>query len=75
MEELTNILLDSADSSDYLFVRSAWRKSISDDAAKSCRDTAVAPTVSKESFHFSPLVIHSFPTASGPFAAELIHLR
>lgn len=50
VEELTNILLNSADSSDYLFVRSCWRKGISDDQAKSCRDTAIASTVSKGSF-------------------------
>lgn len=76
VEELTNILLNSADSRDYLFVRSCWRKSISDDAAESCRDTVIASTVSKGSFHFPPPpVIHSFPAASGPFAAEHAHLR
>lgn len=50
VEELTNILLNSADSRDYLFVRSCWREGIFDDEAKSCRDTTIAFTVSKGSF-------------------------
>lgn len=74
VEELTNILLNSADSSDYLFV-SVGEKAFLMMQQSRVVTLRLSPLGQKGHSTFFAPVIHSFPAASGPVAAEHVHLR